>query len=58
MLSLRTGFNWEGIEEPRQMIYDEAELEFEVADVKGLPAGERKNASIVTLGLTVAAAST
>ncbi len=39
---LRTGFNWEGSEEPRQMIYDEAELEFEVADVKGLPTGEQE----------------
>jgi surfactin family lipopeptide synthetase C len=38
---LRTGFNWERIEEPRQMVYDEAELEFEVVDFNGLSAGEQ-----------------
>jgi surfactin family lipopeptide synthetase C len=35
---LRTGFAWEGREEPHQVVYDEAELEFDGGDLDGLSA--------------------
>ncbi len=38
---LRTAFRWEGIEEPLQDVWDEAELEFVVTDVRGLSPAEQ-----------------
>jgi surfactin family lipopeptide synthetase C len=38
---LRTAFRWEGLGEPLQDVYDEAELEFAVRDVRGLAGAEQ-----------------
>jgi amino acid adenylation domain-containing protein len=38
---LRTAFRWEGLAEPVQDVYDEAELEFVVNDVTALPPAEQ-----------------
>ncbi|MDD4858021.1 MAG: amino acid adenylation domain-containing protein, partial [Candidatus Krumholzibacteria bacterium] len=40
---LRTAFRWEGLDEPLQDVYDEAQLEFAVHDVRGLVSAEQND---------------
>src|SRR6266851_4097093 len=39
---LRTGFEWEGVEKPLQVVWGEVELPFEVEDLSGLGPDEQK----------------
>ncbi|MFL6120014.1 amino acid adenylation domain-containing protein [Actinophytocola sp.] len=42
---LRTGFLWDGLDDPVQVVYRWARLPIEVHDLRGLPAAERDRAS-------------